>query len=101
MTLLRAATANMLWLARTAAVLVDRDVEHVDGGVVDVEIEHVLQAPAHRGLEFLGRHVGRVDREHLVFAAAEHGQAAVIVGLQFAADLFERVGAGRRAGRNG
>src|SRR5476649_1378190 len=71
-------------------VLVDRDVEHVDGGVVDVEIEYVLQAPAHGRFQFFGRHIGRVELQQLVFAAAEQDAAARAVHL--ARQAFQQFG---------
>jgi hypothetical protein len=52
-------------------VRVDRDVEHVDGGVVDVEVEHVLQAPAHRGLQFVGGTLG-ASTDRIWYSPATH-----------------------------
>ena len=76
-------------------ILVDRNVEHVHGGVVDVVIEQILDAPADRRLQFLARHIGRVHHQQLVFRGLQQRRAAIAAQfvllrrmLQFRAVFF-------------
>src|SRR5690606_9486937 len=47
--------------------------EDIDDGVIEMEIEQVLDAPAHRGAQLLGAHVGRLHQQQLVVALGEQG----------------------------
>ena len=75
-------------VARARAALAEGNVEHVDGRVRDVIVEHVLDAPAHRGLQLGGGNVRRFDLEHLVFARRHQRRAAVSVHVQFLRDAL-------------
>ena len=55
-----------------AAARMRRHLEHVDDGVVDVEIDEILDAPAHGGAQLVGRHVGRFDEQQAVAGGIEH-----------------------------
>ena len=56
---------------RTAARM-RRHLEHVDDGVVDMEIDEVLDAPAHGGAQLVGRDVGRFDEQQTVAGGIQH-----------------------------
>ena len=43
-----------------------RHLEHVDHGVVDVEIDQILDAPAHRRAQLVAGHVRRLDERKVV-----------------------------------
>ena len=58
--------------ATRAAARMRRHLEHVDDGVVDVEIDEILHAPAHGGTQLIGGHVGRFDEQQPVTAGIEH-----------------------------
>jgi len=54
---------------RVGAPAIGRNLYYVNGGRFDRILEKILQLPAHRGLEFRVRHVGRVQQLQLVIAA--------------------------------
>ncbi len=73
-------------MAAAAASRVDRNIEHVDGGVVEVIVDHVLHAPAHRSLQLDRRYIGRLDQQELIVAGRQQRQASIVVDAQVLRD---------------
>ena len=72
-----------------------RQLEEVDRGFFDGEVDGVAQAPAHGGAQLGGQHVGGFDLHELVVVGAEDGADRRTIDLQ----LFEgRGGIRQRAG---
>src|SRR5688572_15978800 len=72
-----------------------RHIQHVDGRIVDVVVEHVLDAPAHRRLELLGLDRRRLDQKDVVFLRLEQRGAAEAFQAELARHALEGLGLGR------
>jgi hypothetical protein len=73
-----------LALARRGRGVGRRNVEHVDGRVLDAVIDEILHFPAHRALQLGRRHVGCLDQQQLVLAVGQHRGALMALDVQLA-----------------
>ena len=65
---------------RFAALLrVGRNLDHVDAGTVDGEVDQVFQAPADRVAPFFARQLGGVERQQLVLAVLHDRHGALLL----------------------
>ena len=63
-------------IARRGAIW-RRHIQHIDGGIIDVVVDHVLDAPADCALQLLLRHVRRLHQYQLVLARTQQGDALI------------------------
>ncbi|HEX6929656.1 MAG TPA: hypothetical protein VF267_10420 [Gammaproteobacteria bacterium] len=54
-----------------------RNFKDIDDGVIDVEADQILDAPANGGAQFIGTYVGRFNEQQLIIVTIEEGGGLV------------------------